>query len=75
MYKTPIFNRYLNKKWNDKDNDTMIQKLSQAKSSVDKTCPESYVFFKTKFKKPKITLLDSCKNILINQTFANYRHL
>jgi len=60
MYKPPIFNRYLNKKWNEQDNDTMIQKLLQAKSSVDKACPESYNFFKTKFKKQKNNLVDAC---------------
>lgn len=61
MYKPPIFNRYLNKKWNDIENDTMINKLLNARSSIDKGCPESYVFFKTKFKKQqKISFLDSC---------------
>ncbi len=60
MYKPPIFNRYLSKKWNDHDNETMIQKLSQARSSVDKACPESYVFFKTKFKKNTPKVVDSC---------------
>ncbi len=60
MYKTPIFNRYLNKKWNDKENDIMIQKLIQAKSTVNQACPESYVFFKTKLKKPKQSAIESC---------------
>lgn len=60
MYKPPIFNRYLNKKWNDHDNDIMIQKLSQARSSLDKACPESYAFFRKKFKKQKVSVIDTC---------------
>lgn len=60
MFKPPIFNRYLNKKWNDQDNNTMIHKLSQAKSSVDKTCPESYVSFQKKLKKHKVSIIDTC---------------
>ncbi len=60
MYKPSIFNRYLNKKWNDQDNDTMIHKLSKAKSSVDKACPESYVFFQKKIKKQAVSVKDKC---------------
>lgn len=62
MYKPPIFNRYLNKKWSDQDNETMIHKLSQARSSVDKACPESYSFFMKKYKRKKVNILDTCKN-------------
>ena len=60
MYKPPIFNRYLNKKWNDQENDILIQKLSQAKSSLDIACPESYALFKKKIKKQKISIIDKC---------------
>ena len=67
MYKTPIFNRYLNKKWNEKENDIMIQKLTQAKPTVNQECPESYVFFKTKLKKPKLSAIESCNyHLFIN---------
>ena len=64
MYKPPVFNRYLNKKWNEKDNDIMIQKLSNAKSNLDKDCPESYLFFKTKLKKIKSQPKQTCKKIV-----------
>lgn len=60
MFKPPVFNRYLNKKWNDMENEIMIQKLSQAKPTINQNCPESYMFFKKKLKKPKISAVETC---------------
>ena len=51
MQKPIIFNRNLNKKWGEKENDIMVDKLINVKSKVDMKCPESFVFYKTQFKK------------------------
>ena len=78
MQKPPIFNRYLNKKWNDIENDIMVQKLSQAKPTINQACPESYNFFKNKLKKPKLSAIEICINVIFKFTnikkfcFLNY---
>ena len=50
MQKPIICNRYLNKKWNDQENEIMINKLINAKSTLNKECPESYKYFQKKQK-------------------------
>jgi hypothetical protein len=54
MQKPLVFNRYLNKKWNEKENDVMINKLNGVKSKVNVQCPESFVFYKTQFRKSQM---------------------
>jgi len=51
MHKPVVFNRHLNKKWGEKENDIMIDKLTKVKASIDIKCPESFNFYKTHFNK------------------------
>jgi hypothetical protein len=51
MYKPLVFNRYLNRKWHEEENEKLLNKLNNVKPKVNPSCPESYVFYKTKFKK------------------------
>lgn len=51
MLKPLVFNRHLNKKWNEKENDVMVKKLSEVTKEVNQECPESFMFYKTQFKK------------------------
>jgi hypothetical protein len=53
MQKPVVFNRFLQKKWNDHENEMMLNKLLNAKSSLNKDCPESFTFFQKKNKKSK----------------------
>jgi hypothetical protein len=50
MYKPIVFNRYLNKKWSEEDNEKMLEKLTCVRSKVNTSCPESYHFHKHNFK-------------------------
>jgi hypothetical protein len=54
MQKPIVFNRHLNKKWGEKDNDIMIKKLNGVKPKIDKRCPESFMFYKTQFKRTQV---------------------
>jgi hypothetical protein len=54
MHKPIVFNRYLNKKWNEKENDVMLERMSNVKSKVNVQCPESFNFYKTQFKKTQV---------------------
>lgn len=54
MQKPIVFNRYLNKKWKEEDNETMLNKLSQVKIKVNIKCPESFHFYKTQFKRTQV---------------------
>ena len=63
MHKPIVSNRFLQKKWNDQDNETMINKLLNAKSSLNKKCPESYTFFQKRNKKCKNSLNEASKKI------------
>jgi len=51
MQKPMIFNRTLNKKWAEHENNLMINKLNNVKAKVNINCPESYYFYQTQFKK------------------------
>jgi hypothetical protein len=51
MYKPIVFNRHLNKKWAEEDNEKMLEKLTCVRSKVNTNCPESYLFHKHKFKR------------------------
>ncbi len=59
MQKPVVFNRHLNKKWGEKENDIMVNKLSKVKAKIDVRCPESFVFYKTQFKKTQIHTSES----------------
>jgi hypothetical protein len=60
-----VFNRHLNRKWGEKENDIMIDKLINVKCKVDIKCPESFTFFKTQLKKPQ-TSISQNRNFFIN---------
>jgi hypothetical protein len=60
MHKPVVFNRYLNKKWNEEDNEKMVEKLTSVKSKVNTSCPESYSFYKHNFKRSK-RYTNNCK--------------
>lgn len=51
MHKPVIFNRYLGRKWKEKENHLLANKLTLVKSQVDTKCPVSYVNYKTKLKR------------------------
>jgi len=51
MQKPLVFNRYLNKKWKEKENNLLANKLVVVKAQIDIACPESYITFKTKLKR------------------------
>ncbi len=57
-----VFNRHLNRKWGEKENDIMIDKLINVKCKVDIKCPESFIFFKTQFKKTQ-SINHDCKSL------------
>ena len=59
MQKPIVLNRFLQKKWNDQENEIMINKLINAKSSLNQECPESYNFFQKKQKKHKNKLKEA----------------
>ena len=69
MQKPIVFNRHLNKKWGEKENDIMISKLIKAKPTIDVRCPESFVFYKTQFRKSQVNS-NECKK-LSNYFFSN----
>jgi len=62
MYKPPIFNRYIHVLTKNEENEYLVNKLNNVKSTVDVKCPESFDFYHGIFKKNK-TLI-SCNNIL-----------
>ena len=51
MQRPIVFNRHLNSKWSSKNNEIMVEKLRNIKSTVDMECPESFKFYKTQFHK------------------------
>jgi hypothetical protein len=59
MQKPVVFNRHLNRKWGEKENEIMVSKLTKAKPHVDMRCPESFMFYKTQFK--KAPAINDCK--------------
>jgi hypothetical protein len=63
MQKPLVFNRHLTKKWAEKDNDLMTNKLTSVKTKVDVRCPESFFFYKTQFKKTQVRN-NRCKKFL-----------
>lgn len=50
MQKQYILNRKLNSRHKQKQDELLSEKIHRAKSSLDLNCPESFTFFKTKFK-------------------------
>lgn len=62
MQKPIVSNRFLHKKWNEQENEMMINKLINAKSSLNKGCPESFTFFQKKQKKQKTSVTEVSKN-------------
>ena len=62
MQKPIVLNRFLQKKWSDQDNDMMINKLLNAKSSLNKNCPESYNLFQKIHKSSKTSIREPSKN-------------
>ena len=61
MHKPNVSNRFLQKKWNDQENEMMINKLINAKSSLNFSCPESYNFAQKKQRKNKSSVNEACK--------------
>ena len=51
MKKQIVFNRIINNEYKKKQDGLLALKIQNAKSSLDFNCPESFDFFKTKFKK------------------------
>ena len=49
MQRPIVFNRHLNSKWSSKNNEIMVEKLRNIKSTVDMQCPESFKFYKKEF--------------------------
>ena len=64
MYRPIVFNRYLNEKWNTKNNEIMIDKLKNVKAKVNMKCPESFFFYKTGFHRTSARN-NRCKELLI----------
>lgn len=60
MHKPVVFNRYLNRKWKEKENNIMANRLDDVKSQVDLKCPPSYITFQTKLKREK-PMMNICK--------------
>ena len=50
MQKQYSLNRKLNNRHKEKQDQLLSEKIHRAKSSLDFNCPESFTFFKTKFK-------------------------
>ena len=50
MQKQYILNRKLNKIHKNEQNQLLSLKIKRAKSYIDLNCPESFTFFKTKFR-------------------------
>ena len=50
MQKQYILNRKLNIQHKKEQNELLSYKIKRAKSTLDLNCPESFHFFKTKFK-------------------------
>jgi hypothetical protein len=67
MQKPVVFNRHLNKKWKEKENDIMIKKLSQAKPQINMKCPESFEFYKTQFKATPQVNINTLKEFELNK--------
>lgn len=55
----------LNEKYRSEQNQYMARKLETAKPLVNMKCPESFHFYKTSFKRPKIWM-NNCKFNLYN---------
>ena len=53
MQKPLVFNRFLKRKWKEKENAYLAGKLDLVKSQVDLKCPESYINYQTKLKREK----------------------
>ncbi len=63
MQKPLVFNRFLKRKWKEKENSYMANKLDLVKSQVDIKCPPSYTNYQTKLKRDK-PLTNICKSII-----------
>lgn len=79
MQRPVIFNKHLNRKWKEKENEYMANRLDFIKSEVDLKCPQSYITFKTKLKREKPinniskynTLFKINLNTYLNNTYTN----
>lgn len=54
MKKPFVLNSRLNEIYRREQNQYMLRKLNKAKASVNSKCPESFNFYKNKFKKYQI---------------------
>ena len=66
MQRPYIFNRHLKKHYEDEQNKFLSKRIKKAKSSIDFSCPESFTFFKTRFKE------GSFKDKSITKLYNNY---
>lgn len=51
MKKPFILNHFLNDKYKREQNEYMMKRIGNAKSSIKMGCPESFTFYKKSFKK------------------------